>query len=104
MKTNDAGSCYEVIANEEDVATFMKSWPASGLNEDSSYVFLFDKSTGDIVDLEAETNGERCTVPDEESGAALLALSEDACKFGAEELQLDDVLAIRFGATNPKPR
>jgi len=100
MKAELAGSCYTVTAEPEDVASFTATWPCSGLDPDCSYRFEFSASNGDLVDVTASRDGKPV---DHEDGSALVALSEDAGRFGAEQLGLEDVLAIRWPDV-PAPR
>ena len=100
MRASLNGSFYTVVAEIDDVQEFAKSWPCHGLNLDAEYTFEFSAKNGDIVDLSATEDGKPFDTSD--SGAALSALSEDAGRYGAETLGLEDVLAIRFPASAPR--
>lgn len=90
-------STYSVVATVDDVRAFAASWPCSGLDLDCGFLFEFSASNGDLVDLEVVRDGKAVPHEEGDDGAALAAMSEDACRFGAEELGLKDVLAIHFG-------
>lgn len=96
MKAEMAGKHhYVVTAENDDVTKFMAAWPCSGLDEDASYVFTFSARTGDLLELWAvRANGQEDGT-EMDDGPDLLALSEDAMKFGALKLSIDDVIAIR---------
>lgn len=96
MKAEKAGNHhYTVTADNEDVTKFMAAWPCSGLDEEASYVFTFSSRTGDLVDLWAIRADGREDGTEMDDGPDLLALSDDAMKFGALDLSIDDVIAIR---------
>jgi hypothetical protein len=96
MKAESAGPHYFVVtADSDDVSKFVASWPGSGLDEEASYSFTFSAKNGDLVDLWAIRGDGQRDATNMDDGPDLLALSEDAMKFGAIELSLDDVIAIR---------
>lgn len=97
------GSTYTVTATSKDVCDFAAAWPCHGLDTDSEYVFEFSSANGDLVDLNALRAGRLESLKDGEDGAALAALSEDACRAGAEQLGLNEIIAVHFGNTvSPK--
>jgi len=102
MQAEMKGGNYRVVVDESEVAEFMKSWPASGLDRETEYTFEFSAMNGDLVDIEARSENELRSLHEDEGGEALRVLSEDAGKFGALELGLDDVIAIRNYAS-PQP-
>ncbi len=71
MTTTDYGSSIKVTVSEDEVCSFKKTWPCSGLPDDTEIWFEFSKSSGDLIDLH----------PWEIDGEAVLALSHDAQKF-----------------------
>jgi hypothetical protein len=83
---------------------FARRWPCHNFDLDAEYVFEFDANNGDLVDVDKYIDG-KYTVPEEtEDGPEFVALSEDACEFGARELGLSSVLEIRFGEkSGPRP-
>lgn len=96
MNAQKAGDFYfTVTADQDDVVNLMKVWPGSGLDSDASYTFTFSSRTGDLVDLFATRANGKIDSTDSDDGPDLLALSYDAMKFGALELSLEDVIAIR---------
>jgi len=96
MKAEKAGDHYYTVTVEQpDVVSFMRSWPCSGLDDEASYSFTFSSHTGDLVDLFAVRSNGKMDSTETDDGPDLLALSEDAMKFGALELALEDVIAIR---------
>ena len=104
MRAEQLHSSYTVVVDVEDVRAFAASWPCSGLDTDASYGFTFSSGNGDLVDTEMTVDG-RTTDTSGSDGPALAALSEDAGLFGARELGLEDVLAIRYPdvASAPAP-
>lgn len=78
MRVFDQGSLYRVTCDVHDVREFKAHWPASGL-PDRGVSFVFDKSTGDLVDMNPETL----------DGPAVVALSVDAQAYGRRRLNLD---------------
>lgn len=96
MQADRIGAEYSVSVDKDDVVAFMRSWPCSGLDADASYRFVFSASNGDLVDLTVTRGDGHVDTTESEDGPALLALSEDAGRFGAEELGLEEVIAIRF--------
>lgn len=86
---------YTVVVDVEDVRAFAATWPSSGLDTDATYEFTFSGANGDLVDVSMARDGRTLDTADVD-GPALAALSEDAGLFGARELGLDDVLAIRY--------
>jgi hypothetical protein len=92
------GVTYSVLVTNEEVIKFASSWPCHGLDLDAEYLFDFDARNGDIADITVLRSGLRPdTVQGDEDGEALRVLSEDAALTGAEELELRDVIFIRFG-------
>ena len=81
MQVFDNGAFYTVTVTRSEVGAFRQSWPCSGLNF-RPVTFQFDKKDGDLVDSNDERNH-----PDAD-GAAIVALSQDAQKYGAKRLGL----------------
>lgn len=91
------GSVYQVLVTNSDVCEFARSWPCHGLDTDAQYLFEFDARNGDLISASAlDENGVERDFFEGESGSALVALSEDATLTGAEQLNLVDVIAIRY--------
>ena len=82
MRCYDNGSLFTVCVSESDVDRFNDRWPGSILS--GCYAFQFDKRSGDLVDLEGTGDG-----------SELVALSEDACAYGARRLKLSLPVAPR---------
>lgn len=101
MKAELRNSTYTVTVSPEEVHAFASTWPCSGLNTDLGFVFEFSASNGDLVDLNEIRDGRAFPHDDEGDGPALVALSDDACRFGAETLELEDVIAIRYPGQRP---
>lgn len=97
MKSELKGGYYEVLVTNADLIKFADQFPCHGLDLDAEYVFLFDARNGDLVEMSALRDG---MIPDcvteEENGAGLVALGEDAGLTGAEQLGLQDVLAMKY--------
>lgn len=92
------GSTYSVLVTNGKLNEFAATFPCHGLDLDSEYLFQFDSRNGDLVDVTVLRDGERPDdVSEQEDGAALRVLSEDAGLTGAEQLGLRDVIAIRYG-------
>jgi len=79
MRVFNQGSFYRVTVSEYDVARFAKRWPCFGPHRPLS--FTFDKRAGNLVDMGGDDRDM------DESG--VLALSEDAMRYGAKRLRLD---------------
>jgi hypothetical protein len=77
MKAFDNGSLYSVTVSTDEVREFKAQWACSGLPTRSIW-FEFDKSNGDLVDIE----------PMDIDGEALLALSYFAQEYGKKRLKL----------------
>ena len=78
MRAYDNGCFYSVSVSADEVSAFKDQWPCSGLPDDTSLWFQFDKRNGDLVDLR----------PSNVDGDALLALSHDAQAYGKRKLKL----------------
>lgn len=102
MRATLNGSFYTVVAEVDDVRGLASKWPCHGLNLDAEYTFEFSAGNGDIVDLSATEDG-RAIGTEDSDGEALRVLSEDAGRFGAEQLGLESVLAIRYDVHMPRP-
>jgi hypothetical protein len=79
MKAYDNGAFFTVTCSERDVEGFARRWPCFG--NVKPYWFQFDKRNGDLVDTnhqDGETNDH-----------GILALCEDAKKYGIKRLRLD---------------
>jgi hypothetical protein len=81
MQAFDNGSLYTVTVTRYEVEDFRRRWPCSGLCF-APVTFQFEKSSGDLVDSNYEQNHPNV------AGAALVVLSQDAQKYGAERLKL----------------
>lgn len=81
MRFFDQGSHYSVVVTEMDIDRFNDSWPASELRGLRGVTFQFEKRNGDLVDIEYR-NGDS----EQWDGSALVALSEDAQKYGESRL------------------
>lgn len=95
MRAYLQGGAFVVEIAPEEVDAFASTWPGSNLTTTAGKEFSFSTDNGDIIDAWTVVDGHRVsTEPDD--GAALLALSEDACLFGARALALESVLEIRY--------
>ena len=74
MRVYRHGSSVRVALSADDVSSFKRQWPASGLVHGDRVSFTFEKN-GDLVDF--AFNG-RFPEPKRVDGAALVALSHDA--------------------------
>lgn len=97
MKAVLKGSHYSVTVPIDELLMFAKQWPCHNLDLDAEYVFECDARNGDLVEIGKFVDGGYVSTDDAEDGPALLALSEEAGEFGARDLNLTDVLAIRYG-------
>lgn len=86
MRCYDNGAFYTVTVLAREVADFARSWPCSGLR-DRSVTFTFDKRLGNLVD-----SNDAWQHPGADGGA-LVALSQDAMRYGAERLKVRGMLA-----------
>jgi len=93
-------SSYTVVVDGEDIGGFMATWPGSNLRADATLTFTFDSGNGDLVDMDMAVDG-RVTSTHDVDGPALAALSEEAGRFGALQLGLADVVAIRHPDRGP---
>lgn len=103
MRAELEGGHYTVIVPVDELLVFARQWPGHNLDLDAEYVFQFSASNGDLVDVGKFIDGKYVMPEDTEDGPDHVALSEAAGEFGARELNLTDVLAIRFNET-PAPR
>jgi hypothetical protein len=78
MRFYDQGSLYRVAVSAEEVYQFNTRWPCSELSANHGLSFTFDKRNGDLVDHNARQF---------EDGSALVALSQDAQKYGEAQLK-----------------
>lgn len=85
MRAILSGSTYRVELDESDVLEWAERWPCYG--ERHAIAFEFERRNGDLVDIEGEETGT------DESGLA--ALSNDACRAGAELCGLADIAELR---------
>lgn len=76
MRVYDQGSCFRVTVSADEVYEWSKRWPCSGLH--GAISFTFDKRNGDLVDV---------AHPGSEDGAALVALSQDAQRYGETKIK-----------------
>ena len=79
MKVYNQGAFYRVTVSASEVYDFNRRWPCSELSGDHGISFTFQADNGDLVDHNAR---------DYEDGGALVALSEDAGKYGARKLKI----------------
>lgn len=103
MRAELEGSSYTVIVPIDEVLAFARQWPGHNFDLDAEYVFQFSSKNGDLVDVGKLVDGKYAVPEDTEDGPEHVALSEAAGEFGARELNLTDVLAIRFNET-PAPQ
>lgn len=78
MRVYDEGSFVRVSVSRNEVNSFKRTWPCSGL-PNRSISFTFDKRNGDLVDLN----------PSFIDGEAAVALSHDAGNYAAHRLELN---------------
>lgn len=97
------GKNYRVTVNIDEVLSFAMKWPGHHFDLDAEYEFEFNAENGDLVEIEKFLDGKLAEAEETEDGPEFVAMSEDACEFGARELGLSSVLEIRFGNT-PGPR
>lgn len=102
MEVKRYRTTYTVLVSDKEVQEFSSRWPASNLDEDASYIFEFSNQNGDLLALNAINDGKVRSTEDDD-GPALLALSQDAGEFGAVELELQEVLDIRYPTLLPRP-
>ena len=81
MQCFDNGPLYTVTVATREVEAFRRAWPCSGLRG-RPVTFQFCKNLGDLIDSNDATQH-----PDAD-GAALVALSDDAMRYGARRLGL----------------
>lgn len=81
MKVFDNGSLFTVTVFQREVQQFKSQWPGSGLI-DKAVSFMFDKQTGDLVEIFGK----------QADGPALAALSIDAMNYGIDRLALPKTL------------
>ena len=68
-----------VILRPYEVAAFAKTWPCSGLSDEVGFDFIFERKTGDLVDLQARNQSGRIVASATDfDGPALAALADDA--------------------------
>lgn len=79
MRTHDNGCFFSVSVSKAEVETFAERWPCFGPH--AALWFQFDKSNGDLVDLEGNNA--------DMDGYGVAALADDAKAFGAQKLKLD---------------
>lgn len=77
MKTFNNGCFYSVTCSRDDIRDFVSSWPCCGIPDERPITFQFEKSNGDLVDIEGT----------DYDGADLVALSEDAQRYGEKRMQ-----------------
>ncbi len=75
LRYYDKGSTFGVTVGEQEVYEFKRQWPASGLGR-GPYFFEFDRRNGDLVDVQGPGASSYA------DGAALVALAEDAQRYG----------------------
>lgn len=98
------GKNYRVTVHIDEVLSFAKKWPGHHFDLDAEYAFEFDAKNGDLVEIEKYIDGKLAEADETEDGPEFVAMSDDACEFGARELGLSNVLEIRFGETSgPRP-
>ena len=82
MQCFDNGVFYTVTVTSREISDFAAQWPCSGLAF-KPVTFQFDKRNGDLVDSNDSDNHPNA------DGSALVSLSADAGKYGANRLKLD---------------
>lgn len=105
MRAYLQGGAFVVEIDPEEVEAFASTWPGSNLTTTAGKEFGFRVDNGDLVDAWT-VQGDRRISTESDDGPALLALSEDACLFGARTLELESVMAIRYPtepAFSPRP-
>lgn len=96
MEARSRGSVYLVAVSPKELSDFAKSWPGHHFDIDNEYVFEFDRKNGDLIDMNILRGDELHPLPEDQDGPEFVALAEEACRWGAEALLLDDVMAIRY--------
>lgn len=82
MRVYDNGAFYTVTVSESDIDAFARRWPGSGLRGLRGVAFQYAKKVdGDLVDVTYK-NGDS----ERWDGAALVALSHDAQRYGESHL------------------
>lgn len=76
----DGTATLTVRIDSFDLDVFTDHWPASGLDNVEGVDAVFDKRTGDLVDLDVRPAG---SADDAEGGGAMAALLDDAQNFAA---------------------
>ncbi len=105
MRAYLQGGYFVVEIDPEEVEAFASTWPGSNLTTTAGKEFSFSAANGDLVDAWT-VQGDRRASTESEDGSALLALSEDACLFGARTLELESVMGIRYpseAVASPRP-
>lgn len=95
MRAYMQGGGFVVEVDRDEVDAFASRWPCSNLTVTSGKEFTFSAENGDILDAATVSRGRRYST-EADDGPALAALADDACRFGAQTLDLTEVLAIRF--------
>ena len=72
MKYTPNGASFSVAYTESDVEDFAAKWPCFGPCR--ALIFMFDRRSGDLVDIFGNTNGM--------DGHGVLCLSQDAQVWG----------------------
>lgn len=101
MEATLNGTVYTVLVSNAEVCDFASQWPGHHFDTDAEYIFEFEVRNSDLVDLNAVRDGVAVPTEEDEDGPEFVAMSEDAGKFGAETLNLEDVIAIRY-PSSPK--
>jgi len=73
IRVYDNGSLYSISFGEDEIERFMDSWPCSGFDGLRNVWAQFEKSNGDLVDLECN----RRHGAGRFDGAAMVALVDD---------------------------
>jgi hypothetical protein len=82
MQCFDNGVFFTVTVTKREIQDFANKWPCSGFRT-RPVTFQFDKRNGDLVDSNDSQQHPNA------DGAALVALSQDAMKYGAKRLKLE---------------
>ena len=93
MRTFDNGCFFSVTCTCDDVERFANMWPCSGFRYGDTVWFQFDKQNGDLVDLEYRNTG-RPADDSRVDGGAIVALSQDAQRYGAKRLGVPAAMPV----------
>lgn len=73
------GACVRVIFRPHEVKAFALTWPCSGFRDGIGFDFVFERRSGDLVDIQARNqDGRTVAAAADFDGPALAALADDA--------------------------